>query len=100
MLASALLLLSSAPVVVTPAIPEPNPTEMSSAEIRTHNKALDRTHPYFIRCVRQADTGSLVARKPVCRTNERWALLDKASRRAADELAGDMTSRSAQGGAN
>lgn len=100
MLLSALILLAAGTAAATPTVVEPNPSDMTTAEIRAHNKQLDRKHPFFIRCVREADTGSLLARKPVCRTNARWELLDKASRRATDELASDMTTRSAQSGAN
>ncbi len=96
---SAILLLTAAPVAA-PAIPEPKPAEMSSAEIRAHNKSLDRTHPYFIKCVRETDTGSLVARKPVCKTNERWSLLERHGRDSAEQMATDMTTRSASSGAN
>lgn len=96
---SAILLLTAAPAAV-PAIPEPKPAEMSSVEIRAHNKTLDRTHPYFIKCVREADTGSLVARKPVCKTNERWSLMERHTRAAADQMASDMTARSASSSGN
>lgn len=94
-LVSAILLLTAAPVAAAPTIAEPNPTDMTAADIRAHNKQLDRTHPYYIKCVREADTGSLVARKPVCKTNERWALLEKRARAGADDMAADMTARSA-----
>lgn len=99
MIVSAILLLAAAPAA-TPAMPEPQPSEMTAAEIRAHNKTLDRTDPYYIKCVREADTGSLVARKPVCKTNERWALLEKRTRAGADQMATDMTTRSASGGSN
>lgn len=94
MIVSAILLLAAAPAA-TPIVAEPNPADMTAAQIRDHNKQLDRTHPYFIKCVREADTGSLVARKPVCKTNERWAILEKRTRSGADDIASDMTARSA-----
>lgn len=96
---AAILLLAAAPAAM-PEIPEPKPAEMTSAEIRAHNKQLDRAHPYYIKCVREADTGSLVARKPVCKTNERWALLERSTRAGADQMASDMTTRSASGSSN
>ena len=37
---------SAAPASAT-TMPEPNPAEMSAAEIRAHNKQLDRKDPYF-----------------------------------------------------
>lgn len=94
---SAFLLLTAAPVAAV-TIPEPQPAEMTASQIREHNKTLDRTHPYYIKCVREADTGSLVARKPICRTNERWSLLEKATRASTDQMAADMTTRSASSG--
>lgn len=99
MLFSAILLFT-ATAAVESTMPEPNPSEMTAAEIRAHNKTLDRTAPYYIKCVREADTGSLVARKPVCKTNERWALLERRGRADAEQMATDMTTRSASSGAN
>lgn len=93
----ALVLLTAAPASA-PTIPEPKPSEMTASEIRAHNKSLDRNDPYFIKCVRQADTGSLVGRRPVCRTNERWALLEKAARASTDQLAADMITNSHSSG--
>jgi len=93
----AILLLTAAPTSAA-AMPEPNPAEMTASEIRAHNKQLDRKDPYFIKCVREADTGSLVGRRPVCRTNERWALLEKAQQAGADQLARDMTTNSHSSG--
>lgn len=98
MILSAILL--TAATATTPVIAEPKPADMTAAEIRAHNKTLDRKDPYFIKCVREAETGSLVARKPVCRTNERWAALERATRAGADQMAADMTTRSASGGSN
>ena len=93
----ALLLLTAAPAIAAPPS-EPDPSRMSAAEIRDHNKQLDRKDPYYIKCVREADTGSLVGRKPVCRTNERWAVLEKSARAGADQLANDMTTNSHSSG--
>jgi hypothetical protein len=36
---------------------------------------LDRSHPDFMRCVRVDETGSLVKKHKVCRTNAEWARL-------------------------
>jgi hypothetical protein len=93
----AILLLTAAPASAA-AMPEPKPSEMSASEIRAQNKLLDRKDPYYIKCVREADTGSLVGRKPVCRTNERWAVLEKGTRAGADQLASDMTTNSHSSG--
>ena len=98
-LVSALLLLAAAPTAA-PAVAEPKPSDMSAAEIRAFNKTVDKKHPYYIKCVREADTGSLVGRKPVCRTNERWALLEKQTRNATADLARDMVGQSASSASN
>lgn len=93
----ALLLLAAAPAsapTAAPELAEPKPADMTPSEIRAFNKLVDRNHPYFIKCVKQSDTGSLVGRRPACRTNERWSLLEKAARASSDQLASDMTSRS------
>ena len=90
-----LALTSTAPAVPAVAIPEPNPSQMSKAEIRAHNAQVGRSHPYFIRCVKAPDTGSLVARRALCRTNERWAPYDAAGREAARTMADDAVARSA-----
>jgi hypothetical protein len=93
----AILLLTAAPASAA-AMPEPKPSEICASDIRADNMLLDRKDPYYIKCVREADTGSLVGRKPVCRTNERWAVLEKATRAGADQLASDMTTNSHSSG--
>lgn len=102
MIPAILLVLSAqgTPVVATAEVSEPNPSTMSKAEIREHNAKLARTDPFYIKCVKAADTGSLVARKPVCRTNERWALFDRAGRDQAREMADAAISNSASSGGN
>ena len=97
MISAILLALSAqaAPVVAIADVPEPNPSEMSKSEIRDFNAKLDRTHRYYIRCVKAANTGSLVARKPVCRTNERWALFERAGSAQAREMGDAAVSNSA-----
>lgn len=69
-LAATLLLGTAGPAVVTsdPATAVVDPKKMSQAEIRAHNATLPRTHPNYIRCVRSAAIGSLVARNYSCRT--------------------------------
>jgi hypothetical protein len=90
-----LALTAAAPAVPAADIPEPNPSQMSKAEIRAHNAKVGRNHPYFIRCVKAPDTGSLVARRALCRTNARWAPYDAAGRDAARTMADDAVARSA-----
>lgn len=81
-------------------IPEPVPSTMSKSEIREHNAKLPKDHPYYIRCVKAADTGSLVPRRAVCRTNQTWAGFDRAGEDAARQAADSARDRSASAGAN
>ncbi len=74
---------------------EPTPSAMSAKEIRDFNAQLPRDHPYFIRCVRSADTGSLVARKATCRTNRDWASRENTDRDQIRGIGDDLTTRSA-----
>jgi hypothetical protein len=63
------------------AIEQPDPKAMSYAQIKAFNAKVPRGHPYYIRCVKSAAVGSLVARNVSCRTNEQW--------KKAEELAND-----------
>lgn len=87
----------SVPVAAAPApaaeVSAPDPKKMSQSEIRAHNAKLARDHPYFIRCVRSADTGSLVKRGSSCRTNQQWADAEEAGNREARDIADRMSSK-------
>ncbi len=95
--AATLLLGTAGPAVVTsdPATEVVDPKKMSQAEIRAHNATLPRTHPNYIRCVRSAAIGSLVARNYSCRTVAQWDAADRAGndemRRVADAMASKAT---------
>lgn len=54
--------------------PDRAPSLMTSKEIATFNQGLANSHPYFIKCRRLEETGSLVKKARVCRTNEQWKL--------------------------
>lgn len=69
----ATVLLAAAAALPAPAIAEPDPKAMSYKQIRVFNAKLPRSHRYYIRCVKSANIGSLVARNVSCRTNEQWA---------------------------
>mgnify|MGYP001466767197 CR=1 FL=1 len=62
MFASLLFLLAAEGATIVPAIEveEPNPREMSRSEIARFNDQVGRSHPYYIRCIRSLETGSLV----------------------------------------
>lgn len=75
-----LLLTAASPAAVTT-----GPTKMTAAEIRAYNADLSRDHPNYIRCERVGETGSLVRKRSVCRTNEEWGRVDDAGNREARE---------------
>jgi len=102
MLAS--LLLVPASEVATPAagaasieIAEPDPKQMSRSEINKFNARLARTHPYFIRCVRSGETGSLVKKTYSCRTNAKWALAERVGSENARDTLEAMKGKSLSG---
>lgn len=54
---------------------------------------LDRKDPNFVRCVSQVETGSLVKKRKICRTNAEWSKIDAAGNQDAE----DLLSRTRQG---
>lgn len=48
------------------------PSDMTPAEIKTHNAGLDRSDPNYITCRKTEVLGSLVEKKRVCRTTQMW----------------------------
>ena len=87
------ILGSQATAVVPVVVAEPNPKSMSSSEIRDFNANLPREHRYYIRCVKSADTGSLVKRNLRCRTNEQWQMADDTGNRNARDTVEAMQSK-------
>lgn len=75
--AFALLGAQVVPVTAAEAIEPPDPKAMSQADIRAFNARLPRDHPYYIRCERREETGSLVKKLYSCRTNEQWQKADQ-----------------------
>ena len=74
-------------------IAEPDPTAMSRSEIRAFNAKLSRTHPYYIRCERSEDIGSLVKRNYSCRTNAQWEKADAIGNQNARDAIESMQSK-------
>jgi hypothetical protein len=72
---------------------EPNPKKMSQSAIRAHNAELPRDHPYYIRCVKSEETGSLVKRNFSCRTNQQWSAAEDAANAEARAIADEMSSK-------
>lgn len=94
----ALFLLSSAATAsvgdaAAAAAAEPNPKAMTASQIREHNSKLERKHPHFIRCVRSANTGTLVARNVSCRTNQQWAIAERVGNDEVREIGDKMASK-------
>lgn len=101
MIVSALIFLSAQAVPATAAaadIAEPDPREMSRSEIAKFNEKLSRTHPYYIRCVRAEETGSLVKKSYSCRTNEKWEIAEKVGNQNARDTVEAMQKSSTNGG--
>ena len=98
MLASiiAVILASSGAVVAQPELTA-GQIKMTASQIREYNSHLDRHHPNYIRCVRVEDTGSLVRKRSVCRTNQQWATADEAGNREGRDIAEAMRSKAASG---
>lgn len=84
-----LSILLGAAEVATPAAAEPSvepdPKAMSQKEIRAFNASLDKTHPFYIRCVSSLEVGSLVKRTYSCRTNRQWQAADNTGNANARE---------------
>jgi len=94
-IASLLLLIGADGALTTDSavLTEPDPKSMSQKEIREFNAALPRNHPFFIRCVKSDETGSLAKKLYSCRTNLQWALADKTGSQEAREILEAMTSK-------
>lgn len=94
-IALALLLTAAAPeaAAAAPQISEPDPKTMTQKEIRAFNAALDRKHPYYIRCVSSTEIGTLSKRVYSCRTNRQWALADKTGNQNARDTVEAMTGK-------
>ncbi|OHD04578.1 MAG: hypothetical protein A2885_15190 [Sphingopyxis sp. RIFCSPHIGHO2_01_FULL_65_24] len=65
--------------------PPKAPSEMTPTEIKAYNEGLDQTHPYYIKCRKTLEIGSLVKKNRVCYTNEKWKdVLAKSSQNGRD----------------
>jgi hypothetical protein len=71
-LLTALALAASAAAPDDRAPPERMPSEMTPTEIKAFNEGLAATHPYYIKCRKTLEIGSLVKKNRVCHTNEQW----------------------------
>lgn len=74
----AFLAASPSPAAPDPAdrtAPDRPPSTMTSSEIKAHNEGLPMTHPYYVKCRKIEEIGSLVKKARVCHTNEQWKQL-------------------------
>ena len=52
--------------------PPKAPSAMTPTEIKAYNEGLAQTHPYYIKCRKTLELGSLVKKIRTCYTNEKW----------------------------
>ncbi|HEV7314277.1 hypothetical protein [Sphingopyxis sp.] len=52
--------------------PSKPPSAMTPTEIKEYNVGLAETHPYYIKCRKTLEIGSLVKKIRTCYTNEKW----------------------------
>lgn len=65
--------------------PAKAPSAMTPTEIKAYNEGLPQTHPYYIKCRKSVEVGSLVKKNRVCHTNEQWkAVIAKGNQDARD----------------
>lgn len=95
MLASVILLIGAdgAAQADLTQLTEPNPKAMSQKEIREFNAALPRNHPFYIRCVKSDETGSIAKKLYSCRTNRQWEQADTTGNQNARDTMDAMTSK-------
>ena len=87
--ASLALLLASIPLQAQAADSAKPASKMSPGEIAEYNKGLESTDPAYIKCRRIEETGSLIGKKRVCRTNAQWvAMANSANRETRDMIEG------------
>ena len=79
--------------------PTKAPSAMTPTEIKAYNEGLAMTHPYYIKCRKTLEIGSLVKKNRVCYTNEKWKEVSAKGNQDARDTAEAMTSKAA-GGSN
>jgi hypothetical protein len=73
--------------------PPKAPSLMTPTEIKAYNEGLEQTHPYYIKCRKTLEIGSLVKKNRVCYTNEKWREVSAKSNQDARDTAEAMTSK-------
>lgn len=95
LLASMILLVAAdgAAQIDLATLTEPDPKGMSQKEIRAFNAQLPKDHPYYIRCVKSDETGSIAKKSYSCRTNKQWELAHRTGNDNARDTADAMRSK-------
>jgi len=95
-----LTILTALALAVSAAAPDPaadrapptrKPSEMTPTEIKAYNVGLAPAHPYFIKCRKTLEIGSLVKKNRVCHTNEQWKAVWAKENQDARQTAEAMT---------
>ena len=90
------VLLVAAPAVHAEedrAPPPKAPSAMTPTEIKAYNEGLAQTHPYYIKCRKTLEIGSLVKKNRVCYTNEKWKEVSAKGNQDARDTAEAMTGK-------
>jgi hypothetical protein len=91
------VLLIAAPVAQAAeddrAPPPKAPSAMTPTEIKAYNEGLAQTHPYYIKCRKTLEIGSLVKKNRVCYTNEKWKEVSAKGNQDARDTAEAMTGK-------
>lgn len=74
--------------------PPKAPSAMTPTEIKAYNEGLAMTHPYYIKCRKNLEIGSLVKKNRVCYTNEKWKQVNANNSQNARDTAEEMVSKS------
>lgn len=102
-LAAAVLLAAPAALAAETATPADRspppkaPSAMTPTEIKAYNEGLAQTHPYYIKCRKTLEIGSLVKKNRVCHTNEQWKEVTARGNQNARDTAEAMTSKAMNG---
>jgi len=73
--------------------PTKAPSAMTPTEIKAYNEGLAMTHPYYIKCRKTLEIGSLVKKNRVCYTNEKWKEVSAKGNQDARDTAEAMTGK-------
>ena len=73
--------------------PPKKPSLMTPTEIEAYNKGLGQTHPYYIKCRKTLEIGSLVKKTRVCHAKAAWRERIARGNQDARDTAEAMTSK-------